>query len=111
VLLEMARLAFNNNEDNRAAGYLRRILRHHPNHAEANLRLGAIYYTLNQTRLAKRHWAIAEQQARQENDALLLAELQITKNSLMYGIEPTRGLSDLLGLLPPDLSDLFGDLS
>lgn len=111
VLLDIADRLVSDEQEARATGYLRRILRHNTNHAEANLRLGTIYYSMGQTRLAKNHWKTAEQQARKENNMLLLAELEITKNALMHGImPPAAGLARLLGDMPPELTGFLDEL-
>ena len=73
-------------EEKHAVSILRRILKNNPDHAEASLRLGSIYYKIGQTRLANRHWDRAEQQARKENDQILLYDLKLAKDVWVHGI-------------------------
>lgn len=111
VLMEIAWRLSDDDQDARAIGYLRRILRQNPKHAEANMWLGTIYYTKDQRHLARRHWNIAEQQARKENDIRILTELRMTKNALVHGIlPPSRGLANLLDDMPPELADFLDEL-
>ncbi len=89
--------------EKRAVSILRKILKTNPNHAEANLRLGSVYYRLGQTRLAKRHWDKAEQLARAENNQMLLYDLKMAKDFLMHGKTPPQNPLEMLQQMPSDL--------
>ena len=67
------------------------------------MQLGIVYYHLDQTRLAKRHWDKAEAQARKENNQMLLYKIKLIKYEFLYGQAPPSSLGDLLKNLPPQL--------
>lgn len=94
-------------DDHKAAAILRRVLQKNPNHIEANIELGIVYYLLGQTRLAKNHWAKAEAQARKENNLILLHRIKLTKDEYLYGKQPPRNPLEMLRSLPPNLREEF----
>jgi tetratricopeptide (TPR) repeat protein len=91
------------NQENRAVAILRQILQDNPDHPQANLRLGSIYYRMGQTRLAHRHWDRAETQARKENNQMILYELKMNKDLLIHGKQPPRTPLEMLQNMPPEL--------
>lgn len=103
VLVGVATHYANIDQQSHAISILRRVLKNDPVHAEANLRLGSIYYEIGQTRLARRHWKQAEQQARKENDQILLYQLKMDKDFWMYGKSPPQNPIEVLRQLPPEL--------
>ncbi len=103
TLLDLALRYVNLEQEAEAVSILRRILKDDPNHAEANLRLGMIYYQMGQTRLGRRHWHKAETQARKENNYMLLHELKIAKDVLIHGKPPPRTPLEMLKGLPPEV--------
>jgi hypothetical protein len=90
-------------QDNRAASILRGVLQNNPSHIEANLQLGIVYYHLDQTRLAKRHWDKAEAQARKENNQMLLYKIKLIKDEFLYGKAPPTTPRELFKNLPPQV--------
>ncbi len=90
-------------QDNQAAAILRRVLEHNPTHIEANMQLGIVYYHLDQTRLAKRHWDKAEAQAHKENNQMLLYKIKLVRDDLLYGKAPPSSPRELLRNLPPQV--------
>jgi tetratricopeptide (TPR) repeat protein len=90
-------------QDNQAASILRSVLQNNPGHIEANLQLGIVYYHLDQTRLAKRHWDKAEAQARKENNHMLLYKIKLVKDDFLYGKAPPSTPRELFRNLPPQL--------
>ncbi len=103
ALLDVAMERLEMGQDEHAATLLRRILKNKPDYAPANLRLGAIYYKMGQTRLANRHWDKVQQQAQKEGDHELLHELKIVKDVLVYGKLPPRSPLEMLSSMPPQL--------
>lgn len=92
-------------QTNRALALLRRVLKDNPDHFGANLELGTVYYELDQTRLAKRHWNLAEAQAKRENDQLKLHQLKLVKDQLLHGRPPPANIIEMLHHMPPQLRD------
>jgi tetratricopeptide (TPR) repeat protein len=90
-------------QDNRAASILRSVLQNNPTHIEANIQLGIVYYHLDQTRLAKRHWDKAETQARKENNQMLVYKIKLIKDDFLYDKAPPSSPRELLKNLPPQL--------
>ncbi|MBE7469905.1 MAG: tetratricopeptide repeat protein [Anaerolineales bacterium] len=90
-------------QDNQAAAILRHVVQHNPTHIEANMQLGIVYYHLDQTRLAKRHWDKAEAQARKENNQMLLYKIKLVKDDLLYGKAPPSSPRELFKNLPPQV--------
>jgi tetratricopeptide (TPR) repeat protein len=90
-------------QDNQAAAILRHVVQHNPTHIEANMQLGIVYYHLDQTRLAKRHWDKAEAQARKENNQMLLYKIKLIKDDLLYGKAPPSSPRELFKNLPPQV--------
>jgi tetratricopeptide (TPR) repeat protein len=103
ALVEVALHYADRDEEKHAISILRQILKNNPDHAEASLRLGSIYYKIGQTRLAHRHWDRAEQQARQENDQILLYDLKLAKDVWVHGKTLPQNLFELLQEMPPAL--------
>jgi tetratricopeptide (TPR) repeat protein len=103
VMSELAMRYMQINRENRAVSLLRQILKANPDHALAHLRLGTIYYKMGQTRLAHRHWDKAEAQARKENNQMVLYELKMNKDFLVYGKQPPRTPLEMLQSMPPEL--------
>jgi tetratricopeptide (TPR) repeat protein len=103
TLLMLASLLSDVEQEGRALALLRKILKESPDHAEANLQLGTLYFEMGQTRLAKRHWQKAEQQARKENNQMLLYQLKMTRDTMLYGKQPPRNMFDMLRQMPPEL--------
>lgn len=90
-------------QDNQAAAILRHVVQNNPTHIEANMQLGIVYYHLDQTRLAKRHWDKAEAQARKENNQMLLYKIKLVKDDLLYGKAPPSSPRELFKNLPPQV--------
>jgi tetratricopeptide (TPR) repeat protein len=97
-------------QDNKAASILRGVLKNNPNHIEANVQLGIVYFHLNQIRLAKRHWDKAEAQARRENNHLLLHQIKLIKDDYLYDKPPPSNPLELFNSLPPQaLAEMLKD--
>lgn len=103
MMLELAMRYAQANQENKAVALLRQIIKVNPDHTQAHLRLGSIYYKLGQTRLAQRHWDKAESQARKENNQMALYELKMNKDFLVYGKRPPRNPLEMLQSMPPEL--------
>jgi Tfp pilus assembly protein PilF len=103
TLLDLAMLRTEVGQEEYAADLLRRILKTNPDYAQANLRLGAIYYKMGQTRLAQRHWDKAEKQAQQEGDHEALYELKLVKDVLIHNKRLPQNPLELLRSMPPQL--------
>ncbi|MEW5956972.1 MAG: tetratricopeptide repeat protein [Chloroflexota bacterium] len=88
-----------------AMALLRRVLHHNPDHIEANIHVGMLYYEMEQTRLAKRHWQTAEAQAHRENNQLELHRIKLIKDEFLYGKPPPRNPIEMLLNLPPQLRE------
>jgi tetratricopeptide (TPR) repeat protein len=97
-------------QDNKAASILRNVLQNNPTHIEANLQLGIVYYHLDQTRLAKRHWDKAETQARKENNQMLLYKTELIKDEFLYNKAPPSTPRELFKNMPPQaLEEMLKD--
>jgi tetratricopeptide (TPR) repeat protein len=92
-------------QDNLAASILRNLVQNNPNHIDANLQLGIIYFNLDQTRLAKRHWDKAESQARKENNQAMLYRIKLVRDDFLYDKAPPRSPMEMLRNMPPQLLD------
>jgi len=92
-------------EDNRALSILRGVLDKNRTHIEANIQLGILYHRMGQTRLAKRHWETAEKQARKENNPLLLHQIKLIKDDLLYGKPLPSNPIEMLRTLPPEVRE------
>ncbi len=100
---------------------LRRILQDDPTHAEANLHLGIFYHHEGQTRLAQRHWVIAEKRARKENDHILLYRIKMVTDDLLYNRQanPLQMLleispevrAELAKNAPPEIAEILQNAS
>jgi hypothetical protein len=67
------------------------------------MQLGIVYYHLDQTRLAKRHWDRAETQARKENNQMLLYKIKLIKDEFLYNKVPPSTPRELFKNLPPQV--------
>ncbi len=90
---------------NRSLALMRQVIKRNPNHIEANIELGVIYHEMDQTRLAKRHWQMAETQARRENDQLKLHQIKLIKDQLLHGKRPPGDPIEMLLNMPPELRE------
>jgi tetratricopeptide (TPR) repeat protein len=88
-----------------ARSILRRVLKHNPAHIEANIELGILYYEMDQTRLAKRHWQEAETEARKLNDLILVHRIKLIKDEFLHGKLPPRNPIEMIKSLPPQLRE------
>jgi tetratricopeptide (TPR) repeat protein len=110
VLVGIAKGYLDLEEDNKALSILRRVLKNNPTHAEANIQVGILYFYMDQTRLAKRHWDRAQTQARKENDQLLLYRIKSIKDEFLHGKPLARSPIELLRNMPPEArEELFKD--
>ncbi len=107
VLVELASRYLDLNLSDQALVLLRHVLKNDPDHIEANMHIGTLYYKTGQTRLGKQHWQKAETKARKEGDHVLLYELKILKDRLIYGKEPSGNPLDMLKDMPPEVLELF----
>jgi len=105
VLVGVAIAYLDQEEDRRAVPLLRRVLEKNPNHIEANIQLGLAYYSMNQNRLAERHWHTAQNQARKNNDHLILHRIKLMKDELLYGKAPPSNPLEMLRNLPPQVRE------
>ncbi|MCB0211152.1 MAG: tetratricopeptide repeat protein [Anaerolineae bacterium] len=105
VLTSIAVEYSNMDDTKRAQALLRRVLKENPDHAMANLQLGVLYYEMDQTRLAKRHWQTAETQARKDNNQMLLHQIKLIKDELLYGKRAPTNPVDMLFSMPPELRE------
>ncbi len=92
-------------EENTALPILRSVIKKNPTHIEANIQLGIVYYYLDQTRLAKRHWSKAQSQAKKENDHLALYKVKTIKDEFLYGKRVPTNPLEIIKSLPPELRD------
>ncbi len=103
TMLALVELFRRRQEDKRALATLRHIIKEHPDHAEANMELGTLYFEMDQTRLAKRHWQKAEAQARKENNQMLLYQIKTTKDVFLHGKQPPQNVAQFFHQMPPEL--------
>lgn len=90
-------------QENKALPILRQALKEQPNHIEANIQIGLIYFYTDQTRLARRHWDKAAELARQINDQALMYRIKLMKDELLYGKRPPQSPGELFRNLPPEV--------
>ncbi len=90
-------------QENKALPILRQVLKEQPNHIEANIQIGLIYFYMEQIRLARRHWDKAAELARQVNDHALLYRIKLMKDELLYGKRPPQSPGELFRNLPPEV--------
>jgi len=94
----------------KAVPLLKQVLNKNPENALANLRLGTLYYKMEQTRLGKRYWKKAEDLAKKNNDQMVLYELRKIQDYLIHGKQQPSTTFELLQDLPPEvLSELLKD--
>lgn len=94
------------NQKEQAMNLLRHVLKNNPSHAEANMNLGTLYYESGQTRLGKQHWQNAEIQARKDDNQVLLYQLKITRDALLYGKPLAKNPLQMLKGIPPELMEM-----
>jgi tetratricopeptide (TPR) repeat protein len=123
VLVGTAVGYLNLDEDRRAVSILRRVLQKNATNIEANIQLGLVYYSKDQSRLAKRHWQTAESQARKNDDHATLHRIKLMKDELLYGKTPPRNPLEMLATLspeareqllstaPPEIANILRDMS
>jgi tetratricopeptide (TPR) repeat protein len=92
-------------QDSAALSILRRVLRDNPDHIEANIELGVLYYYMDQTRLAKRHWDKAQAQAQREKNPLMAHRVKLVKDEFLHGKTPPRNPLEMIMNLPPKLRE------
>ena len=100
LLVATAIVLGENQQAERAIGYLRRAVKLDPNLADAHLWLGNFYYAeLRQPRLAARHWQTAEQLARRANDMQMLFYIRASKDFFQRGRSgpPAKVMAQLMG--------------
>ncbi len=105
TMLTLAAIFRDMEDEKRALNVLRQVIKDNPDHAEANLHLGTLYFELDQTRLAKRHWQKAEAQAQKENDQMLLYQIKTTRDVHLHGKQPPQSIGQVFSQMPPELLD------
>ncbi|MBN1993287.1 MAG: tetratricopeptide repeat protein [Anaerolineae bacterium] len=105
VLVTIAHHYVELEQDSAALSILRRVLRDNPDHIEANIELGVLYYYMDQTRLAKRHWDKAQAQAQREKNPLMAHRVKLVKDEFLHGKTPPRNPLEMLMNLPPHLRE------
>jgi tetratricopeptide (TPR) repeat protein len=105
VLVTIAHHYVELEQDSVALSILRRVLRDNPDHIEANIELGVLYYYMDQTRLAKRHWDKAQAQAQREKNPLMAHRVKLVKDEFLHGKTPPRNPLEMLMNLPPHLRE------
>lgn len=105
VLVSIAHNYIELEQENRALPLLRRVLKDNPDHIEANVELGFVYYYMDQTRLAKRHWDKAQAQAQRENNPLLVHRVKLVKDEFLHGKAPPRNPLQMIANMPPHLRE------
>ncbi|MDX1521178.1 MAG: tetratricopeptide repeat protein [Anaerolineae bacterium] len=103
VVLSLSSLFRELEQAKRALALVRHVIKDHPDHAEANIELGVIYFELDQVRLAKRHWQKAEEQAKKVNDQMLLYQIKTVRDVMLHGKQPPQSMGQILQQMPPEL--------
>jgi tetratricopeptide (TPR) repeat protein len=105
VLVTIAHHYVELEQDSAALAILRRVLRDNPDHIEANIELGVLYYYMDQTRLAKRYWDKAQAQAQREKNPLMAHRVKLVKDEFLHGKAPPRSPLEMIMNLPPHLRE------
>ena len=109
LAIEIAWYYYDNDQNKEALVELRSALKINPHHAEANLRIGIIYYEMGQTRLGRKHWQTAEKQAKLDKNGPLLLEIQTTKDLYIHGRRQPSSPLEMLNRLSPEMLDMMAD--
>jgi len=105
AMMDLAMCYSGNDREARGVNLLRLVLERNPSHIEAHIRLGVLYFEMKQTRLAKRHWDLAEAQARQQNNQMMLYEIKTTRDHYLHGRRAPKNMFDFITQMPPGLLD------
>lgn len=103
ALVELARGYVSLEENQSAIRLLKSVIEKNPDHAEANLHLGTVYFEMDQTRLGKRYWKKAENIARKTNNQMLLYELKTLTDYYIHGVRKPSSPFEMLRGMPPEL--------
>jgi Tfp pilus assembly protein PilF len=105
AMIELAMCYSGSDREAQGVNLLRQVLERNPGHIEAHIRLGVLYYEMKQTRLAKRHWDLAEAEAKRQNDQMMLYEIKTTRDHYLHGRRVPQNMFDFFTQMPSGLLD------
>ena len=103
AFLELSRCYEQMGQSHEAIKQLKQLLQINPEHGDAHLLLGNLYYELDQTRLGKRYWRQAETIAKRTNNKVLLYQIKRTRNYYIKGIQQSSNPLAMLQDMPPEV--------